>query len=390
MPEVQPGAYIPLMRRSDWAPPLGILALGSLEMVAMSRGVGTVDSRQISQLSALAGITLEALACGLLVFRRRWPLAIALSVSVLSALMPLMGIHMDEPVTPIVILGLAMFAAGRCRTDRWAYAGPAGAAIAPFVAKWLDYPGQVDITDAFFIMFILGAPFAFGRLALRQARAYEREQERVRREAIATERVRIARELHDVLAHSISSMVIQANIGADSATDAPSTEAFSHIADTGRSALTDVGLMLRLLRSDDTPDTPNPAAADIPALVDHFRRAGLAVEPADVDLGAETLGAAVDLSVYRVVQEALTNSLKYAGAGPTRLHVGDSAGSVSIEVTSPRPDTPGQFPRGSAGAGQGLIGMRERVEMFGGTLHAGPGPDGSFEIRALIPREATT
>ncbi len=85
-----------------------------------------------------------------------------------------------------------------------------GATLAPFVAKWLDYPGEVDITDAFFIMFILGAPFAFGRLALRQAQAHEREQERVRREAIATERVRIARELHDVLAHSISSMVIQA------------------------------------------------------------------------------------------------------------------------------------------------------------------------------------
>ena len=378
------------MRRSDWAWPLGALALGTMEMVALSRGVGTVDTRQISQTSAAAGIAIEAVACGLLVFRRRWPVAIALTVSVLGALMPGVGIHMDEPVTPIAILGLAMFAAGRYRTDRWAYAAPVGATLAPFVAKWLDYPGQVDLTDAFFILFILGAPFAFGRLALRQAQAHQREQERVRREAIATERVRIARELHDVLAHSISSMVIQANIGADSASGTPSAESFSQIADTGRSALTDVGLMLRLLRADDTQDSPNPTAADIPALVDRFRRAGLTVEPADVDLGAEPLGAAVDLSVYRVVQEALTNSLKHAGGGPTRLHVAERTDGISIEVTSTQPDTPGQSSRRATGAGQGLIGMRERVEMFGGTLHAGPGPDGSFEIRALIPREATT
>ena len=356
-------------------------------MVALSRGVGTVDSRQISPASAVAGFAIEAAVCGLLVFRRRWPLAVALTVSVLGAIMPAVGIHMDEPVTPIMILGLAMFADGRYRADGWAYVAPVGAALAPFVAKWLDYPGRVDITDAFFIMFILGAPFTFGRLALRQAVAHEREQERVRREAISTERVRIARELHDVLAHSISSMVIQANMGADSATGTPSAEAFSQIADTGRSALTDVGLMLRLLRADDAQDSPNPTAADIPALVDRFRRAGLTVEPAEVDLGAEPLGAAVDLSVYRVVQEALTNSLKHAGGGPTRLHVADGEDGISIEVTSAQGDAPGHSPQPASGAGQGLIGMRERVEMFGGTLQAGPGPDGSYEIRALIPRE---
>jgi signal transduction histidine kinase len=377
------------MRRGDWAWPLGILALGMLEMVAMSHGVGTVDTRQISASSAAAGMVTEAMACGLLVFRRRWPLAIALAVSILGALLPTFGIHMDEPVTPILILGLAMFAAGRYRADGWAYAAPLGATIAPFVAKWLDYPGQVDVTDAFFIMFILGAPFAFGRLGLRQTRAHEREQERVRREAIATERVRIARELHDVLAHSISSMVIQANMGADSATGTPAAETFSQIADTGRSALTDVGLMLRLLRADDAQDSPNPTVADIPALVDRFRRAGLTVDPAEVDLGAEPLGAAVDLSVYRVVQEALTNSLKHAGGGPTRLHVADGVDGISIEVTSAQGDTPGHSPQRASGAGQGLIGMRERVEMFGGTLHAESGPNGSFEIRALIPREAT-
>jgi signal transduction histidine kinase len=184
-------------------------------------------------------------------------------------------------------------------------------------------------------------------------------------------------------------MVIQANMGADSASGTPSAEAFSQIAETGRSALTDVGLMLRLLRADDSQDSPNPRAADIPALVDRFRQAGLTVEPADVDLGSEPLGAAVDLSVYRVVQEALTNSLKHAGGGPTRLHVADGEDGISIEVTSVPGDAPGRSAPSTAGAGQGLIGMRERVEMFGGTLHAESGPDGAFEIRALIPREAT-
>ncbi len=378
------------MRRGDWAWPLGILALGTLEMVALSRGVGTVDARQISPTSAAGGFGLEAMACGLLVFRRRWPLAVSFAVSILMSLAPLLGIHMDEPVTPIVVLGLAMFAAGRYRLDRWAWSAPLVTLFPPFTAKWFDYPGAVDITDAFFILFILGAPFAFGRLALRQAQAHDREQARVRRDAIATERVRIARELHDVLAHSISSMVMQANMGADSASGTPSAEAFSQIADTGRSALTDVGLMLRLLRADDSQDSPNPTAADIPALVDRFRRAGLTVDPAEVDLGSEPLGAAVDLSVYRVVQEALTNSLKHAGGGPTALHVADGDGGISIEVTSVQGDSPGQTPPRASGAGQGLIGMRERVELFGGTLHAGPGPDGAFEIRALIPREVAT
>jgi signal transduction histidine kinase len=90
-----------------------------------------------------------------------------------------------------------------------------------------------------------------------------------------------------------------------------------------------------------------------------------------------------------VVQEALTNSLKHAGGGPTRLHVADSEDGISIEVTSVPGDAPGRSAPRTAGAGQGLIGMRERVEMFGGTLHAESGPNGSFEIRALIPRDAT-
>ena len=165
------------MRRSDWAWPAGILALGALELVALSRGTGTLDARQITAWSAAAGIAIEALACVLLVFRRRWPLAVALVVSRGARRgIPMVGIHMDEPATPILILGLGMFAAGRYRTDRWAYARPAGATLAPFVAKWLDHPGEVDITDAFFIMIILGAPFAFGRLALRQAQAHQRSR----------------------------------------------------------------------------------------------------------------------------------------------------------------------------------------------------------------------
>jgi signal transduction histidine kinase len=378
------------MRRSDWAWPLGILLVGTLELTSMARSVGVAESNLITAESAAAGIAVEALACIILVFRRRWPVAVALAVGIVCGGLPLIGIHMDEPATPILIIGLGMFGAGRYRDDLWGLVAVAGVTVVPFIAKSIDDPGQVDGTDALFILLIVGTPYAFGRLVQRQASAHLREQERIRREAITAERVRIARELHDVLAHSISSMVIQANIGADAASGSPSAEAFSQIADTGRSALTDVGLMLRLLRADDTPDSPNPTAADIPALVDRFRRAGLTVDPAEVDLGSEPLGAAVDLSVYRVVQEALTNSLKHAGGGPTRLRVADGEGGISIEVASAQGDAPSHPPARASGAGQGLIGMRERVEMFGGTLHAGPGPDGAFEIRALIPREVTT
>lgn len=377
------------MRRSDWAWPAGILVLGSVELVALSRGTGTLDVRQITAWSAAAGIAIEALACVLLVWRRRWPLAVALVVAAVMALIPAVGIHMDEPATPLLILALGMFAAGRYRTDRWAYLAPSAGTLAPFAAKWLDRPGEADLTDLLFIMIIFGVPFAFGRLALRQDHAHQREAARSRAEAIATERVRIARELHDVLAHSISSMVLQANLAADRAGEDSSAQAFTQIADTGRGALADVAVMLRLLRADDAHDAPNPTSADLPALVERFRRAGLPVDPAVLALDPSPRGAAVELSIYRVVQEALTNAIKHAGAGPTRLHVADGEAGITIEVTSPPADPADAIPAQPTGTGHGLLGMRERVEMFGGTLHAAPAADGSFHVRALIPHEAT-
>jgi signal transduction histidine kinase len=379
----------PLVRRSDWAWPLGILVVGSLEMVALWRGLWTLDARRIGAANAVGGIALETVSCALLVLRRRWPLTVALTASVPMSGMPAFGIHMDEPVTPILILGLGMFAVGRYRRDRWAYIAPLGAALAPYTAKWADYDGRVDVSDFLFILSVLSAPFAFGRLTLRQDKAHRREAARVRREAIATERDRIARELHDVLAHSISSMVLQANVAADTAADDRSAWAFTSIAETGRSALADVATMLRLLRAGDQHEAPTPTAADLPTLVERFRRAGLVVEPAVIDLGESRRGAAVEMSVYRIVQEALTNAVKHAGAGPTGLHITDGDAGVSIEVTSAPPDAADGPGRRIPGAGHGLLGMRERVEMFGGTLHAAPGPDGRFQIRAHIPHQAT-
>jgi signal transduction histidine kinase len=377
------------VRRSDWAWPLGILVLGTLEILAISRGLWTLDARRISGANAVGAIALEAVSCALLVLRRRWPLTVALAASVPMAGLPAFGIHMDEPVTPILILGMGMFAVARYRHDRWAYIAPLGAALAPYTAKWADTDGQVDITDFLFILFVLAAPFAFGRLSLRQDNVHRREAVRLRQQAVATERDRIARELHDVLAHSISRMVLHANVAADMAPDDDTAQAFTSIAESGRSALADVATMLRLLRADEPQDDPTPTAADLPELVERFRRAGLVVEPAVLDLGESRRGAAVEMSIYRIVQEALTNALKHAGAGPTGLHITDGDSGVSIEVTSAPPDAAdGPRPR-IPGAGHGLLGMRERAEMFGGTLHAAPGPDGTFQIRAHIPHQAT-
>lgn len=369
------------MRRGDWAWPAGILVLGAVELGAMSSSVGTLQHRVISSEAALAGILVEASACAALVARRRWPVAVALVVTALIAAMPLAGVHLDEPMIPMVILALAMAAAGRYRNDWWGLAAPLVGTVATFVARALDQPGEVDTSDWLFILVLLTTPYLFGRLLARQAEAHERERALVQREAAREERARIARELHDVLAHSMSSMVMRANVAADVSSDPVATTALRGIAETGSECLEEVGQLVRLIRNDDPLGTPTPGTADIPALVWSFRASGLELLADDLELPRHPLSPALDVSVFRVVQEALTNAAKHS-SGPTRLSIREMSPNLAIEVVNPMSSTRGDH---APGTGQGLIGMRERVELFGGSLRAGPVGDGTFEVAALLP-----
>ena len=238
-------------------------------------------------------------------------------------------------------------------------------------------------------LFFAGASLAFWLLgvfvrARRQAAslagrnaALQRQAER----AVAAERARIARELHDIVAHHLSVVVLQA-AGAR-ASGRPAAAALEKIEHSGRQALTEMRRLLGVLRDphDEPGLTPQPGISELAALADSVRAAGLPVHLV-VDGDHEALPAAVDVSAYRIVQEALTNILKHAGRAHAEVAIGCAAGAVTIEVTD---DGAGIPAAGAQAGGQGLAGMGERVAIFGGELLAGPRPGGGFAVRARLP-----
>ena len=201
--------------------------------------------------------------------------------------------------------------------------------------------------------------------------------------AAARERARIARELHDVVAHSLSVMVLQADGGRYAAPRDPAAaaEALGRIAETGREALAQMRRLLGILRVDQRAErTPQPGVAELDALVRRVADCGLPVE-LRVEGRPRDLPGGIDLTVYRVAQEALTNVLKHAD-DTTRVDVMLRYGDDAVEVTV-RDD--GRGAAAGDGSGQGLIGMRERAELQGGTLRAGPRETGGYELHLHLP-----
>jgi signal transduction histidine kinase len=204
--------------------------------------------------------------------------------------------------------------------------------------------------------------------------------------AVAAERTRIARELHDIVAHHLSVMVLQA-AGAR-ASGRPADRALEKIEDSGRQALSEMRRLLGMLREpDEEPElTPQPGLAALPTLAESVRAAGLPVR-LFVDGNRAALPAAVDVSAYRIVQEALTNVLKHAGSARAEVSIGYVEDAVTIEVTDDGPSAQAADLAWAEAAqgGHGLAGMRERVALFGGELLAGPKPGGGFAVRARLP-----
>lgn len=199
--------------------------------------------------------------------------------------------------------------------------------------------------------------------------------------AAAEERARIARELHDIVAHHLSVVVLQA-AGAR-ASGRPAAAALEKIEDSGRQALTEMRRLLGVLRAprEEFRLTPQPGLGELAALAESVRAAGLPVRLV-VDGDHAALPSAVGVSAYRIVQEALTNVLKHAGPAHAEVAVGWADGAVMIEVTD---DGSGNPAAGAQAGGHGLAGMRERAAVFGGELVAGPRPSGGFAVRARLP-----
>jgi signal transduction histidine kinase len=217
------------------------------------------------------------------------------------------------------------------------------------------------------------------------------ELERARR-AILEERARIAREMHDVVAHHMSMIAVQAETAPYRVTDLsePARAELATIATSARSALTDMRRLLGVLRaeSEDAPREPQPGLAELPALVETAQRAGVPVTfgtsgtPASLDGVPEP----VALAAYRIAQEALANAARHAPGGPVEILVGAEPDRLVLTIGSGPPNT-GPRPA-QAGTGHGLMGMRERAALLGGTLSAGPDDDGGYRVVAVLPYQA--
>jgi signal transduction histidine kinase len=210
--------------------------------------------------------------------------------------------------------------------------------------------------------------------------------------AVSDERTRIARELHDVVAHSVSVMVVQAGaarrlLQRDDPDTSRAVEALESVELTGRESLNELRRLLGVLRREDDRGfgrVPQPSVEHLSTLVDHAREAGLVVE-LSIEGVPRALAAGVDLTAYRIVQEALTNVLKHGGPG-VRAEIDVCYGPTSLELVI-IDDGRGAVSDRAATGGHGLVGMQERVSLFGGRLHTGNRPGGGFEVRAELPLE---
>jgi signal transduction histidine kinase len=241
--------------------------------------------------------------------------------------------------------------------------------------------------DYLFIILLFGGLWLLGRASRlwrgRVTRAEQHERD-LARLAVSDERMRIARELHDVVAHSLSVIAVQAD-AAGAALDhdpALAREPLRVINTTARSSLGEIRDMLQLLRTDDGELRPAPGLAALDELLASARDAGLAVE-ADLRLGERAVPPVVDLAAYRILQEALTNAARHAGAVAVALSVVDSADAVELSVENAAGGPAGKV----ASAGVGLLGIRERVALLGGTLEAGTVPGGGYRLAVRLPLE---
>jgi signal transduction histidine kinase len=330
-----------------------------------------------------------AVASGALYWRRSEPL-IVFGVTWAAAALSMGAVDFElVRAADLELVGIpmlvALYGVGRYAiNDRWAYLALCGAFAVVGLSAPMDAVSAAEVGFGFIVIFLVW--YMGRRLRSRAERAahLEREQAAEARRAVAEERARIARELHDVVAHRVSLMTVQAGAAKTVAADdlEGAVQAMEAVEVAGRQALSELRHLLDVLRPEADVDglDPQPGLADVPRLVAQFEQAGL-----DVSLtmnGAPTdLPVRVDLSAYRIVQEALTNVLKHAGTtarAEVRLSTDDHG--VAIEVLDD-----GHGDTILPGSGQGIVGMRERAQLLGGSLEAGPRPRGGFHVVARLP-----
>ena len=324
-----------------------------------------------------------------LIWRTRFPLAVLVLNMAAWIVIDLYTPANEDPLTLAIALGIVVYSVGAHTGGQRAVVGAALVAAMALLATVVDW-NQGSFADLLgnltFFTAIFGGTWLAG-LAIRRRRGRERalilEREEKARVAVLEERTRIARELHDVVAHAISVIVLQARGARHALGGEPddARNALDAIEQTATQALREMRRLLGLLRADDEEVAlaPQPSLAHLETLVAHVRDAGLPVE-VRVEGEPRELTPGVDLSAYRIVQEALTNALKHAGQARARVLVRYGEDALELEVA----DT-GAGSANGGGSGHGLAGMRERVAVFGGELKSGPQREGGYAVRARLP-----
>ncbi|MYS91290.1 MULTISPECIES: sensor histidine kinase [Streptomyces] len=323
-----------------------------------------------------------------LVWRRRAPVAVLFAVLAANALYRL---TVDGPGQPLPYTGLVVvYTIAALSPARKRLVTGLVLLVAVPVGVWLNTRSARELT---FSVFVFAAAYVLGRLTDARQRAHRVEAE----QAAARERARIAREMHDILSHAVSLMIVQAEAGPVAVRAAPerAEAAFEAISETGRDAMAQLRRMLGVLRESDGESgrrsaggsgcrEPQPGVAELPGLCDRVR-AGSGLEVVYRTAGTvRPLPGAVAATVFRVVQEALTNTVRHAGARTVTVQVTYGDGDLCVRVTDD-----GRGPQaGAAGrrGGHGLVGIRERAAALGGSAVTGRGADGrGFEVRVLLP-----
>jgi signal transduction histidine kinase len=379
---------------------------GAVAVVAALLGVVSVLQQEVKDGYREPGAVAIVLAVVIslpITFRRTYPWT-ALSVSA-AAILTLIGLDYPEGTSPTSVLLLTYSVAAWSPPVRawigvaevWAVIVVLGALDSP----GLDTAGVLGNLAIFTVAWVIGYAIRTRRES-EQAKLREAEEraelERQRSARIlAEERLRIAQELHDVVAHSMSVIAVQAGVGSHVLDSQPeqARAALDAISTTSRGTLAEMRRLLGVLRGDDggRAHAPAPGLADVPSLVEELRAVGLPVVLTVSGCGTTT-PPGVELSAYRVVQEALTNVLKHAGpVDEVEVRVEHRPGRLAVEVVDDGrglaavPVPPAD---GAMNGGHGLLGMRERVELWGGELSVGPRVGGGFRVRAVLPYEEAT
>jgi signal transduction histidine kinase len=354
---------------------LGVLAVGGLV-------TGQVQERPLAITLPIAVVSTMAIAV-----RTRYPVVVAGVISVLAVAQALFAGGASGTIWALAVFLVTAYTVAAERDEGWALLGLGLVVGGQFLGEWLDHG-----SDYPFDTLVFGGVWLFGRGTRswrNQATYAEQHRYDLARIAVADERTRIARELHDVVAHSLSVIAVQADAAEAALAKEPGLAGppMRAIRDSARNALIDMRQLLHLLRTDQDgagTDDLRPARGleDLPQLIAGMRESGLPIE-ADIQQ-CGTLSSGLELAAFRIAQEGLTNVRKHAGDVPTRLLVTRDAAELRVEVHNDRPTaTPASAPGPSTG--YGLVGTQERVHAAGGTFEAGPSASGGFDLIARLP-----